>query len=60
VDISISENPNFRFYFVPQGEGELAVEAIDSAALKFSTALKLDTGKNIAASKSPSSNALVN
>jgi len=53
VDISISENPNFRFYFVPTGAGELAVEALDSADLKFSTALKLDPGKNVAASVKP-------
>jgi sulfur-oxidizing protein SoxY len=55
VDISISENPNFRFYFVPSGEGELAVKAVDSADLKFSTALKLDLGKNVAASVKPAS-----
>jgi sulfur-oxidizing protein SoxY len=55
VDISISENPNFRFYFVPNGTGELAVEAIDSQDLKFNTAVKLDSGKNIAASVKPAS-----
>jgi len=55
VDISISENPNFRFYFVPEGAGDLAVEAVDSADLKFNTALKLDLGKNIAASVKPQS-----
>jgi sulfur-oxidizing protein SoxY len=53
VDISISENPNFRFYFVPEGAGVLAVEAIDSSDLKFNTAVKLDTGKNVAASVKP-------
>lgn len=45
VDISISENPNFRFYFTPKGAGELTVQAVDSEDLKFSTALKLDPGK---------------
>src|ERR1700682_2245025 len=28
VDFSISENPNFRFYFVPTGEGELDAKVI--------------------------------
>jgi sulfur-oxidizing protein SoxY len=55
VDISISENPNFRFYFVPNGTGELAVEAVDSQDLKFKTAIKLDSGKSIAASVKPAS-----
>jgi sulfur-oxidizing protein SoxY len=35
VDFSISENPNFRFYFVPSGEGELKAEVIDSKDLTF-------------------------
>jgi sulfur-oxidizing protein SoxY len=35
VDFSISENPNFRFYFQPQGQGELRVSATDSHNLKF-------------------------
>ena len=39
VDFSISENPNFRFYFVPTGEGELKAEVIDSNDLRFETAL---------------------
>ncbi len=53
VDISISENPNFRFYFVPHGAGELSVEAIDSQELHFRTAVKLDPGTNLAASVRP-------
>jgi sulfur-oxidizing protein SoxY len=40
VDFSISENPNFRFYFLPRGEGELKAEVVDSNDLKFSSALK--------------------
>ena len=39
VDFSISENPNFRFYFLPKGGGELKAEVIDSNDLKFETAL---------------------
>lgn len=40
VDISISENPNFRFYFLPRGDGELKAEVIDSNDLRFESALK--------------------
>ena len=35
VDFSISENPNFRFYFVPRGEGQLKAEVVDSKDLTF-------------------------
>ena len=35
VDFSISENPNFRFYFQPHGQEELRVSASDSRDLKF-------------------------
>ncbi len=41
VDISISENPSFRFYFVPSGEGELKAEVVDSTDKRFSSALKV-------------------
>jgi sulfur-oxidizing protein SoxY len=41
VDFSISENPNFRFYFVPQGAGRLSAEIVDSKDLKFSTSLPI-------------------
>jgi sulfur-oxidizing protein SoxY len=39
VDFSISENPNFRFYFLPQGEGELKAEVLDSHDLRFQSSL---------------------
>lgn len=39
TDISISENPNFRFYFVPHKEGTLTVEAIDSQDLSYKASL---------------------
>ena len=39
VDFSISENPNFRFYFIPRTEGELKAEVIDTNDLHFATAL---------------------
>jgi len=41
VDFSISENPNFRFYFVPTGEGELKAEVVDTNELRFDTAVKV-------------------
>jgi sulfur-oxidizing protein SoxY len=41
VDISISENPSFRFWFVPNGEGELKAEVVDSNELRFQSALKV-------------------
>lgn len=39
TDISISENPNFRFYFLPKTEGELTVEATDSTDLVFNASV---------------------
>ena len=35
VDFSISENPNFRFYFMPRGGGELRATVIDSHDRRF-------------------------
>ena len=35
VDFSISENPNFRFYFLPRGDGELKAEVVDSQDQRF-------------------------
>ena len=35
LDFSISENPNFRFYFQPQGRGEMRVSAVDSRDMRF-------------------------
>ena len=40
IDFSISENPNFRFYFLPRGDGELRAEVVDSNDLRFESALK--------------------
>jgi sulfur-oxidizing protein SoxY len=40
IDISISENPNFRFYFLPHAGGELKAELLDSKELQFETSLK--------------------
>lgn len=35
-DISLSENPSFRFSFVPDGPGDIAVEAVDTDGTVFS------------------------
>ena len=40
LDFAISENPNFRFYFVPRGDGDLRAEVLDSNDLRFETVLK--------------------
>ncbi|HEY1290938.1 MAG TPA: quinoprotein dehydrogenase-associated SoxYZ-like carrier [Burkholderiales bacterium] len=39
VDFSISENPYFRFYFVPHAPGDLKAEVIDTKELKFESAV---------------------
>jgi sulfur-oxidizing protein SoxY len=44
VDFSISENPNFRFYFVPEGSDELEAEIVDSKDLRFKTRLQIGDG----------------
>ena len=35
VDFSISENPSFRFYFLPQPGGELRTTVVDSRDMRF-------------------------
>ncbi|MEO6022860.1 MAG: quinoprotein dehydrogenase-associated SoxYZ-like carrier [Burkholderiales bacterium] len=44
VDFSISENPNFRFYFMPQGEGELRAEVLDTRDVKVESFIKITPG----------------
>jgi sulfur-oxidizing protein SoxY len=41
VDFTISEDPNFRFYFVPKEGGELKAEVVDSNDLKFSSSVQV-------------------
>lgn len=41
LDISISENPNLRFYFVPRTAGELTAHIVDSKDLSFDGGLKI-------------------
>ena len=49
TDISISENPSFRFYFVPDREGELVADVIDSHENHFSSAQKINAATVAAA-----------
>lgn len=46
LDFSISENPNFRFYFVPGEGGELKVDVVDSNDLHFESALEWAPGRS--------------
>ena len=50
VDFSISENPNFRFYFTPREGGELEASVVDNQELKFSTVVKVD-GSRVASAQ---------
>jgi len=50
VDFSISENPNFRFYFVPGTNGELEAKVVDNQDLEFNARMKLDSPRIGAAS----------
>jgi sulfur-oxidizing protein SoxY len=43
VDFSISENPNFRFYFLPGSGGELDAKVIDNEDLAFTASVNLDS-----------------
>ncbi len=41
TDFGISENPNFRFYFIPSTQGVLSARAEDSNDLVFDTSLEV-------------------
>jgi len=43
VDFSISENPNFRFYFTPGSGGQLEARIVDNQEQAFSTAVSLES-----------------
>jgi sulfur-oxidizing protein SoxY len=43
VDFSISENPNFRFYFTPGSGGQLEARIVDNQDQAFSTAVSLES-----------------
>lgn len=42
VDFTISENPNFRFYFVPHEKAELRAVVVDTAGKQFEQAMAID------------------
>ncbi len=44
VDFTISENPNFRFYFLPHADGDLKVEVVDSNNATFETSVAIRRG----------------
>jgi len=44
VDFSISDNPNFRFFFNPQGKGELKIEVEDTHDRKFTHSVPIAEG----------------
>lgn len=46
VDFTISENPNFRFYFIPKGRGELKAEVLDSQSRRFEATLPVQPVSN--------------
>ena len=50
VDFSISENPNFRFYFTPGDGGLLEARAVDNQDLAFATSMRLEGTRASAAS----------
>lgn len=41
TDISISENPNFRFYVLPHDGGELTVKIVDSKDMQYKKSLRI-------------------
>ena len=44
IDFSISENPNFRFWFLPSADGELHAEVVDTRDLSFDSTLQVKLG----------------
>jgi len=48
TDISISENPSFRFYFVPEEAGELVATVTDSNGLSFTHRETVEAGQTAA------------
>ena len=45
LDFTISENPSFRFYFLPDGKGELRAQIVDSDNLRVEQKLEVDPEK---------------
>jgi sulfur-oxidizing protein SoxY len=46
IDFSISENPNFRFYFLPQQGGELKAVAVDTKDRTIQGSVRVDVAPN--------------
>ena len=44
VDFSISDNPNFRFFFTPRDKGELKIEVEDTHDRKFTHSVPISEG----------------
>ena len=44
VDFSLSDNPNFRFFFTPEEKGELKIEVEDTHDRKFSHSINISEG----------------
>ncbi|MGH8728459.1 MAG: quinoprotein dehydrogenase-associated SoxYZ-like carrier [Burkholderiales bacterium] len=42
IDFTISEDPNFRFYFVPKEKGELTAKVIDTKDLEFKSSIEVN------------------
>ncbi len=47
VDFSISENPNFRFWFTPQTPGDLVAKVVDSEDKRFSQSVSISPGASL-------------
>jgi sulfur-oxidizing protein SoxY len=47
VDFSLSDNPTFRFWFVPEDEGELRVEVEDTHDNRFIQSLPIHEGASL-------------
>ncbi len=45
LDFTISENPSFRFYFLPDGKGELRAEIVDTGDLRVQDRFEVDPAK---------------
>jgi sulfur-oxidizing protein SoxY len=48
LDFSIAENPSFRFFFVPRGEGELRAEVEDSREGRYAGRLAVPMPASLA------------
>jgi sulfur-oxidizing protein SoxY len=46
IDFSISENPNFRFWFLPRGDGELKAEVVDTKDLSFQSEIAVKPARD--------------